>query len=248
MSAWYLFAMLGLYPLRMGAPEYVIGSPAFPRAEIDLGNRRKLLVIARNNSARNVYVQSLTLNGKPWNKAWLRHQDIADGATLEFVMGATPSRWGSGANALPPSLTAPGSAPRGLEDVASHAAAVSLEGQPKAAALIDDDATTALPLPAGASVDLRLATPLRATHYTLTSADAALSGVAWTLEGRNGDGAWTVLDQRRAQRFAWARQLRPFRIARPGAYSAYRLRLDAGENVALAEIELLQPVTRRAAP
>ncbi len=248
MSAWYLFAMLGLYPLRMGAPEYVIGSPAFPRAEVELGNGRKLVVIARNNSARNVYVQSLTLNGKPWKKAWLRHQDIADGATLEFVMGATPSRWGSGADALPPSLTPPGSAPRGLEDVASQAVAVSLEGQPKAAALIDDDATTALPLSAGASVELRFAAPQRATHYTLTSGDAAVSGLAWTLEGRNGEGAWTTLDQRRAQTFAWARQLRPFRIAKPGAYSAYRLRLEAGKDVALAEIELLQPVTRQAVP
>ncbi|WP_225209862.1 GH92 family glycosyl hydrolase [Xanthomonas bonasiae] len=248
MSAWYLFAMLGLYPLRMGAPEYVIGSPAFPRAEVDLGNGRKLVVIARNNSARNVYVQSLTLNGKPWDKAWLRHQDIADGATLEFVMGDTPSRWGSGVAALPPSLTPPGSAPRGLQDVASQAVAVSLNGQAKAAALIDDDATTALSLPAGASVDLRLATPMRATHYTLTNADSALSGLAWTLEGRNGDGAWTLLDQRRAQAFAWARQLRPFRIAHPGAYAAYRLRLEAGEGVALAEIELLQPVARQAVP
>jgi hypothetical protein len=75
-----------------------------------------------------------------------------------------------------------------------------------------------------------------------------LSGLAWTLEGRNGDGAWTMLDQRRTQAFAWARQLRPFRIAHPGDYSAYRLRLDTGDGVALSELELLQPVTRQAVP
>ena len=92
MSAWYTFAMLGLYPMRMGAPEYVIGSPAFARSEVTLENGRKLTVVARNNSPENVYVQSLRVNGKPWNQAWIRHADIAAGATLEFTRCRRRSR------------------------------------------------------------------------------------------------------------------------------------------------------------
>lgn len=248
MSAWYLFGMLGLYPLRMGAPEYVIGSPAFPYAEVDLGGGRTLTVIARNNDARNVYVQSLKVNGKPWTRAWIRHQDIAAGATLEFVMGDAPSAWGSGTDALPPSLTPRGEVPRGLADLTSKALNVALGGRGRAAALVDDDASTALPLQGGASLDVRFAAPVRATYYTLTSADDALSGLSWTLEGRSGNGAWTLLDQRREQAFPSGRQLRPFRIERPGDYGEYRLRLEAPAGMALAEVELLQPVRRQAIP
>ncbi|KRG70577.1 GH92 family glycosyl hydrolase [Pseudoxanthomonas dokdonensis] len=248
MSAWYLFGMLGLYPLRMGAPEYVIGSPAFPYTEVDLRGGRTLTVIARNNNADNVYVQSLKVNGKPWPRPWIRHQDIANGATLEFVMGPAPSAWGSGSDALPPSLTPPGEAPRGLADMTSKALSVSLGGRGRAEALVDDDASTTLPLPADAELEFRFAAPAHVTHYTLTSADAALAGLSWTLEGRSGNGAWTLLDQRRGQAFPSRRQLRPFRVEHPGDYAAYRLRLDAPAAAALAELELLQPVTRQAVP
>ena len=89
---------------------------------------------------------------------------------------------------------------------------------------------------------------MRATYYTLTSADDPLPGLSWTLEGRSGNGAWTLLDQRREQAFPSGRQLRPFRIERPGDYGEYRLRLEAPAGMALAEVELLQPVRRQAIP
>lgn len=79
MSAWYLFAALGLYPLRMGAPEYVIGSPLFKHASVRLPDGGTLTVNAPQNSPQNVYVQSLKVNGKPWRKTWLPHADIARG-------------------------------------------------------------------------------------------------------------------------------------------------------------------------
>ncbi|MBP6799346.1 MAG: GH92 family glycosyl hydrolase, partial [Luteimonas sp.] len=86
MSAWYLFAMLGLYPLRMGAPEYAIGSPLFARADVALENGRTLSVVAHGNAPENVYVQSLRVNGRPWTRTWLPHAEIAGGGTLEFTM------------------------------------------------------------------------------------------------------------------------------------------------------------------
>jgi len=241
MSAWYLFGMIGLYPLRMGAPEYVIGSPAFARAEIQLDNGRTLTVVARGNSDDNVYVQSLTLNGRPWNRAWLRHDDIAEGGVLEFVMGSTPSAWASGADALPPSMTAAGRRPAGLVDQSPQAEAIVLSGGLVAKDLVDDDAATSLSLPAQATVDVRFRAPTRVSHYTLTSGGEPRGDLGWTFQGRKkGSGAWVTLDQRRGERFPWARQLRPFRIGRPGEYLEYRLQFSGDAVVDLAELELLR--------
>jgi predicted alpha-1,2-mannosidase len=244
MSAWYTFAMMGLYPLRMGSPEYVIGSPAFARTEVRLENGRTLTVIANGNGPENVYVQSLKVNGKPWNQAWIRHEDIAGGATLEFTMGSKPSSWGSDAKSLPESMTAPGRKPAGLRDLSGGATAVTLEGAASAAALVDDDAATALALPARAGVGFSFAEAAKASHYTVTSGKAALPHLGWTLEGRNGKGAWTALDKRSDEAFAWERQLRPFRIAKPGAYREYRLRFTNGAAIELAELELLAPAAQ----
>jgi len=248
MSAWYLFAMLGLYPLRMGAPEYVIGSPAFDRVDVLLDNGRTLSVVARGNGGDNVYVQSLEVNGRPWDRAWLHHDDIAGGGTLEFVMGDTPSAWGSSADALPPSMTPPGHPPSGLVDRSPDAETIVPAADQRSAALVDDDASTSLRLPPQATVAFRFRSPVAISHYTLTSGGEPLPGLDWTLEGRNNSGAWTTLDQRRGESFRWARQLRPFRVDEPGDYAEYRLRLANDAPIDLAELELLQPgaITRTA--
>lgn len=241
MSAWYLFGMLGLYPLRMGAPEYVIGSPAFERAEVRLDNGRTLTVIAHGNSDKNVYVQSLKLNGRPWDRAWLQHEDIADGGVLEFVMGSKPSAWGSGADALPPSMTAAGTRPMALLDRTRFAHEVAVTESQQVEALIDDDANTSLLLPAGAEIDFRFQSPVGISHYTLTSGGEPLPGLSWTLQGRNAEGAWVTLDRRDDERFQWARQLRPFQVAEPGDYLEYRLQLSTDALIDLSELELLEP-------
>lgn len=245
MSAWYLFAMLGLYPLRMGAPEYVIGSPAFDRVDVQLDNGRTLSVIAHGNGPDNVYVQSLKLNGRPWHKAWLHHDDIAKGGTLEFTMGSEPSAWGSDPAALPPSLTAAGSTPAGLFDRSGDAQLGDSEAH---SALVDDDARTSVSLPARAKVLARFSSPTAISHYTLTSGAAPLPDLGWVLEGRSANGEWKTLDERRGETFRWARQLRPFRVQAPGAHVEYRLRLTGAVAVDLAELELLQPAVVGVAP
>jgi len=232
--------MLGLYPLRMGTDEYVIGSPLFERIEVQMDNGHALRVIAHNNSRENVYVQSLKVNGKTWNNTWLNHSEIARGGTLEFVMGPEPSTWGR--DSLPPSLTAPGKSPQFWFDHASRASSIHIDRGPPAQALIDDDAMSSVALPAGTNITLQLEQPALAEYYTLTNAAQALTGLEWALEGRN-DGSWQTLDTRTAQDFAWARQLRPFRIAQPGQYQQYRLRFAAStQALDLSQWELLQRV------
>jgi len=232
MSAWYLFAMLGLYPLRMGAPEYVIGSPMFERASVAMDNGKQLTVIAHHNSARNVYVQSLKVNGKSWSRAWLPHAQIANGGTLEFTMGPQPSRWGSAAQNLPRTLTQDGDQPRWLVDTTQA-------GSGAQAALFDDDAGTTVTLADGSAM-LTVTDSAQPGYYTLTSGTTAIVDAAWVLEARTDDD-WIEVDRRQGEHFIWAQQLRPFRIAQPGAWREYRLRLLRPAALELAEIELLQP-------
>ena len=107
MSAWYILSAIGFHPVSPVDGVYIIGSPLFEEATIKLDSRyyhsKSFTVKTRNNSEQNVYVQSAKLNGKPLNRAWLRHAEVAAGGTLELVMGPNPNLgWGSGPDELPP--------------------------------------------------------------------------------------------------------------------------------------------------
>ena len=101
-SSWYVMSALGFYPVDPSSPDYILGSPIFDKATIHLGDGHDFTIVARNNSAKNMYIQSATLNGKPWNKPWFSHSDIADGGTLLLTMGPAPNKeWGSAVDAAP---------------------------------------------------------------------------------------------------------------------------------------------------
>ncbi|MDO4949869.1 MAG: GH92 family glycosyl hydrolase [Bacteroidales bacterium] len=91
MSAWYVLSALGFYQVEPAGGRFVFGSPLFPQATINVGNGHTLTVIAHNNSAENMYVQSVRLNGTPYNENAICFDDIQKGGTLEFTMGPTPS-------------------------------------------------------------------------------------------------------------------------------------------------------------
>ena len=104
MSAWYVFGALGFYPVCPATPYYAIGSPVFPRAEIAVGNGRTFTIVAEGTSPENIYIQSATLNGKPYNKSYISHSDITGGGVLRFIMGPRPNQaWGT--EAPPDGLT-----------------------------------------------------------------------------------------------------------------------------------------------
>jgi predicted alpha-1,2-mannosidase len=91
MSAFVVFSMMGFYPVTPGIPTYDVGSPVFDKATIHLKNGKDFVIIAHNTSHENKYVQSIVLNGKPLNQVWFRHADIANGGTMEVIMGDTPN-------------------------------------------------------------------------------------------------------------------------------------------------------------
>ena len=105
-SAWFVLSALGFYTVNPARPEYIIGSPLFNKATIHLGHGKDLVIVAKNNSAQNLYVQSAKLNGQPLNQPWFSHSDIINGGRLECVMGPKPNKdWGSAPAAAPPSMS-----------------------------------------------------------------------------------------------------------------------------------------------
>jgi predicted alpha-1,2-mannosidase len=95
LSSWYVFSAMGFYPVCPGKPVYDIGSPIFDEVKLRLDNGKTFRIVARHVSAVNKYIQSAELNGKPLNKPWFEHKDLADGSALVLEMGPQPNRsWG----------------------------------------------------------------------------------------------------------------------------------------------------------
>ncbi|WP_278797766.1 GH92 family glycosyl hydrolase [Leyella stercorea] len=95
MSAWYILSSVGLYQVDPVGGRFVIGSPLFDKATVNVGAGKTFTVVAKNNSDRNIYVQSARLNGKALKNSYIDFNDIRHGGTLELVMGPKPSKWGT---------------------------------------------------------------------------------------------------------------------------------------------------------
>ena len=95
MSAWYILSSVGLYQVDPVGGRFVIGSPLFDKATVNVGAGKTFTVVAKNNSDQNIYVQSARLNGKALKNSYIKFNDIRHGGTLELVMGPKPSKWGT---------------------------------------------------------------------------------------------------------------------------------------------------------
>ena len=101
MSAWYVLSSIGLYQEEPAGGKYIIGSPLFKSATLNVGDGKTFTVKAINNSDVNIYVQSAKLNGKRYDKSYIDYRDIIAGGTLELIMGPKPSKWGTSKKARP---------------------------------------------------------------------------------------------------------------------------------------------------
>ncbi len=90
-SAWYVFSAMGFYPVCPGAGEYVLGAPYFDEMTLHLENGRTVSIKANDNTDDNCYVNSLTLNGKPYSKNYIKHSDLMQGAQFVYNMSAKPN-------------------------------------------------------------------------------------------------------------------------------------------------------------
>jgi predicted alpha-1,2-mannosidase len=91
MSAWYVFSSMGFYPVFPASGEYVIGSPVVNKATIQTTSGKPFTVQAINNSDKNIYIQSITLNGKPYKNSYITHKQMMQGGTMVMTMGNKPN-------------------------------------------------------------------------------------------------------------------------------------------------------------
>lgn len=105
MSAWYVFAALGFYPVCPGTPYYALASPSFQETALTLENGNTFRLLAPEASAENIYIQRVTLDGKPYTKNYISHEDILRGGTMLFEMGPEPNPdWGNKPEDCPPHI------------------------------------------------------------------------------------------------------------------------------------------------
>ena len=90
-SAWYVFSAMGFYPVCPGAGEYVLGAPYFDEMTLHLENGRTVSIKANGNTDDNCYINSLTLNGKPYSKNYIKRSDLMQGAQFVYNMSAKPN-------------------------------------------------------------------------------------------------------------------------------------------------------------
>src|SRR3954451_8926386 len=242
MSAWQVFSALGFYPLQAGSPTYAIGSPLFSQATIHLQNGHDLVIDAPENSAKNTYVQGVTVNGQQWSRSYFTQDQLANGGHIEFAEGSQPSAGGTSQGAAPPSITQGNKVPHPMEDAPQPD-----QGVPAASAGADADKL--FDNTSGTETTVSRTAPYvgfdfdatgQVVFYTLTSGSGAATADPsdWILKGSNDGQTWTVLDRRAGESFQWRSQTRPFQVADPGAYRHYRIEFAKPSAVTLAEVEL----------
>ena len=105
-SAWYVFSAMGFYPVCPGSTQYAIGSPYFNSVILHLDNGRKVTIVAENNNSSRCYIRSMSLNGADYDKNYLTHTDLLNGATIRYEMADTPNKQrGTSAAAAPYSFS-----------------------------------------------------------------------------------------------------------------------------------------------
>lgn len=102
MSAWYVFTALGFYPVAPGSGEYILGRPFLPKTALRLPNGKTFTIVAEGLDDKHTYVGSVSLNGKPLQRTFLRHDEILVGGELRFTMQAEPNKDWPGQGAQQP--------------------------------------------------------------------------------------------------------------------------------------------------
>ncbi|MFT3716349.1 MAG: GH92 family glycosyl hydrolase [Gordonia sp. (in: high G+C Gram-positive bacteria)] len=219
MSAWYLLAVSGLYPLSVGSGRFVLCAPTFPRLTWRLENGATIDVVAPKASPENVYIQSVSIDGKPWNEITVDRERLWKGAVIHIDLGPEPSEWAAGS--VPPSFTPVGAKPAPPVDLTSPNGARKQALGVRGAGHAFDDSSSSRPavVKAGGELGWDFGTPTAVDHYTVTVAEPGHR--SWRLQARGADGTWSTIDDRSAD-FRWDHQTRIFAIDGVSA-DAYRL-------------------------
>ena len=249
MSAWWILAALGLYPLVPGTAGYVLTAPIVPHARVRLTEGRALTIEAPDAGRDRPYIASVTIDGRPWTSTFVPHEVVAAGATIRFDLSAEPQAWGTDAAAQPPSLTPPGERPTVLHDLADEARVTAVIGgrTMDAGAVIDDDSETpGLRLAPGDAIEFAFDHDVVPEMITVTP--RAAGTVAFRIERVAGrDGA--PESARWVEPFRWDRQMRPFLWDDAAGHSPAAARIwrwVAESDVDIVQLEMLRRAPWRA--
>ncbi|MDM4762206.1 GH92 family glycosyl hydrolase [Galbitalea sp. SE-J8] len=240
MSMWHFFASLGLYPLRVGVPEFVLTAPLHDRISIEVDGGT-LVVEAKDNAPGNDYIQSVRIDGAEWTSLRVPHRLVASGCAIEITLGPEPSAFGRGSFDAPDPWD-----DRLLRDLgpAWDAPRAKVRSSREPLVALSDDAGVA-------DVSTRRgdwfewsSNGRRPVLYTVTcGADPAGAPRAWSVFGRNADRE-ELLDRRSAETFRWASQTRAFELPASAGFERYVFVWEAdGE---LRQLELLAEEARAA--
>ena len=249
MSGWYILSALGFYPQNMGSGQYIIGSPLFDKVTIHLENGKDLVIEAKNNSSKNVYIQSMTWDGKAYNDCFINHADLVKGGHIVFEMGDTPSTWG--VDSEPKSLTTGTDIPDPAEDLVgarvkirsgeftpAGSSGVYVPGVKDGAKLFDNTSTTNATLPKGSTIVWAKKSGTALKMITLTCSVAGKAPSSFKLEASNDGNGWITIDSRELS-FEFSKYTRAFAVPEEnaGIYCYYRITFENGGQ--LAEVEFL---------
>jgi len=105
MSAWYVFAAIGLYPVDPVSGEHILCSPLFDKIILQLPGNKKLQIVCHKQSNDAIYIKRITFNGKPYTKNYIRYADIMKGGILDMYLQPQPSSWGAENSSHPSGLS-----------------------------------------------------------------------------------------------------------------------------------------------
>lgn len=232
MSAWYLFSVLGLYPLVPGSGELVLSPPLLPRVDLRIEGRADPLVIAAENAGAP-HIRGVRIDGDPWSRISIPPEVIRRARRIDFELSDEPVGWAGGSR--PSSFSREFGVAAPARDLLA-----TVPGT-----VTDDTAETVRELTAGDAVELALAAPGAVGMYTVTLAGGPAPFPArpveavvarWRVEGVTTDGRAVSLDAR-DETFADPGQTRPFRIREHRGVVLAAIRFIAEGPVFLAQVE-----------
>lgn len=239
MSAWYILSALGFYPCSMGSGEYFITSPLYKEYTLHLDSG-DLNVKAINNSYDNVYIQSMTIDGVPYNKAYITHEDLLKAKEIVFVMGSEPSEWATDIESTPSSVTGNREILGTSEDY-SDIAAKSYVGITSSSNLFNNYSNAVATVNGTGVIDFTFTEGKKVELITVTSGNAKGLVCDIRLYGSNSgeEGSYVELINESDVEYEWKNYLRPFKVENPAEYKYYRLEVVSEGNFSIGEIELL---------
>lgn len=253
MSAWYVLNALGIYPLRVGSPEWALASPLYSRATVRPLGGEGFDVVAHDWTPDSVYATSAAIirgtSKTELEAASVDHADLI-GSTLEFTMSSErPGEVEHFGALTPPALSSPTDDQAPLFDFAVSASCNHTGADLHV--LVDDTSATAGQCDPASPVEIQLGAPIRPRFVTLTNGDEAAERdpIAVTVEGAGADGTWVTLRPRTKIRFQWRRQTLPFVVEASGSVERIRFTFEGTERpddpsgtttkVTVAQLEVL---------